>query len=115
MSEMEESRLRLSEVMQAQEEWPQDLSPKEQEILAEQLAFRRRMEELARGLVGSEYWELLSLVLVEGLEDAKGALEIESTDDKRIRICQGEAKAYRSAFNLIIQLSKAGSEEKNVG
>jgi hypothetical protein len=71
------------------------------------------MRELARGLVGSEYWELVSVVLVEGLEDAKGALEAEATDDRRIRICQGEAKAYRSAFNLIIELSNATSEEKD--
>jgi hypothetical protein len=56
---------------------------------------------------------LISLVLIEGLEDAKGALEIESTEDRRIRICQGEAKAYRSAFNLIVELSNFDSEEKD--
>ena len=107
--------LRLSEVMQAQESWPEDLPQQEQEILTEQLAFRRKMEELARGLISSEYWELISLVLIEGLEDAKAALESESTDDRRIRFCQGGAAAYRSAFNLVIALSNGSTEDKNVG
>ena len=69
------------------------------------------MVELAKGLVSSEYWELVSLVLVNGLEDAKSALESESTDDRTIRVCQGEAKAYRSAFNTIVEWSKSTEEE----
>jgi len=69
------------------------------------------MAELARGLISSEYWELVSLVLIEGLEDAKGALENEATDDKRIRVCQGEAKAYRDAYNYVVRLSKYSPEE----
>jgi hypothetical protein len=53
------------------------------------------------------------MVLIDGLEDAKGALESEATDDRQLRVCQGEAKALRSAFNLIIALSKDASEEAN--
>jgi hypothetical protein len=71
------------------------------------------MEELARGLVSSEYWELVSLVLIEGLEDAKGALESESTDDKTLRVRQGESKAYRSAYNQFLSLSKDVSKEQH--
>ena len=62
------------------------------------------MRELARGLVGSEYWEMLSLVLIQGLEDAKGALENETISSDQFRLRQGEAKAYRSAFNMILEL-----------
>jgi hypothetical protein len=105
--------LRLSEALQARESWPEDLPEDQLRLLEEQLSFRRKMEELARGLVSSEYWELLALVLVEGLEDAKGALEGEATDDRRMRVCQGEAKAYRAAYNLIISLSQSGKEREN--
>lgn len=73
------------------------------------------MLELARGLVGSDYWELVSLVLVEGLEDAKQTLESEGTGDRDLRIKQGEAKAYRSAFNLVISLSSVDDEAKEEG
>jgi hypothetical protein len=54
----------------------------------------------------------VSLVLIDGLEGAKGALESETLDDKGLRIAQGEAKAYRSAFNLVLQLSDEPDEEK---
>lgn len=64
------------------------------------------MRELARGLLGSEYWELVSNVLINGLETAKGTLENETVEDKYFRVAQGEAKAYRSAFNLIVELGK---------
>jgi hypothetical protein len=74
-------------------------------------AFLRRAKELARGLVGSEYWEIVSLVLIEGLEDAKGALESVTTSDKDMRVKQGEAMAYRDAFNMILELGK--TEEKD--
>jgi hypothetical protein len=53
------------------------------------------------------------MVLVDGLESAKGALESVATDDTRLRVCQGEAKAYRSAYNTIIEMSRDVSEEAN--
>jgi hypothetical protein len=71
------------------------------------------MKELARGLKDSEYWDLVSLVLIDGLEDAKGALESETTSDKDMRLHQGAAKAYREAFNLLVDLAGNVSEEKN--
>jgi hypothetical protein len=71
------------------------------------------LKELARGLLSSEYWELVSLILISGLEDAKGALENVTTDDRNLRLCQGEAKAYRDAYNLVVSMSEVDSEEKH--
>jgi hypothetical protein len=73
------------------------------------------MVELARGLVGSEYWEFIHLLLVTGLEEAKALLEQESTSDDKIRFCQGQAAAYRAAINDILRWSDGDSEEINVG
>jgi hypothetical protein len=72
------------------------------------------LRELARGLLSSEYWELVSLVLIDGLETAKGSLESETIEDRYIRVSQGEAKAYRSAYNMLVSLA-ANMEEKNGG
>ena len=69
------------------------------------------MQELARGLVGSEYWELLHLILVSNLEEAKGALESEVTSVEQFRLRQGEAKAYRHVHSFILKLSRSTSEE----
>jgi len=69
------------------------------------------MQELARGLVGSEYWELLHLILVSNLEEAKGALESEVTSVEQFRLRQGEAKAYRNVHSFILKLSRSTSEE----
>ena len=73
------------------------------------------MRELARGLLDSEYWEMLKLVLVQGLEDAKGALESETTSDRDLRIKQGEAKAYLSAHNMIVDLARLDASEDGDG
>ena len=88
-------------------------SPQKDQAPTEAQQYLLRMKELARGLLGSEYWELVSLTLIEGLENAKAALESEATDDRTIRVRQGEANAYRSAYNKIIDLSKEASEEEN--
>jgi hypothetical protein len=61
---------------------------------------------LARGLVSSEYWELVSFVLIDGLEEAKQSLESSGTDDRTLRVRQGEALAYRAAFNSMLELGK---------
>jgi len=108
MPEMEGLKLSLSQLLAQEPQEGQELSHQEEQ----EQAFLKRMRELARGLVGSEYWELLSLVLIEGLEEAKGALESETITVEQFRIRQGEAKAYRSAFNLILGLGKI-VEEKN--
>ena len=107
------SPLQLEQALQAPVEWDPELPEAEQRILREQQEFLRKLRELARGLLNSEYWELVSLVLVDGLENAKGALESETIDDRSLRISQGEAKAYRSAFNMIVRLSEDVSEEKH--
>ena len=73
--------------------------------------FLRRMQELARGLVGSEYWELVNIVFVSDMETAKGALEEPSTSDRDLRVNQGAARALRMARNFILKLSKV--EENN--
>lgn len=70
------------------------------------------MVELSRGLVGSEYWELVSIVLVEGLEDAKAELEQESLSETKLRIAQGKAIGLRNAFNLLLALSNHVEEKK---
>ena len=75
--------------------------------------FLKKMQELARGLRDSEYWDLVSLVLIQGLEDAKGALESETTSDRDMRLHQGEAKAYREAFNLFVGLAAKSPEVKD--
>ena len=72
------------------------------------------MQELARGLVDSEYWELVSLVLINDLETAKGALEDTSISDKEFRVQQGAASALRSVHNFILKLgAKEESEDEN--
>jgi hypothetical protein len=63
--------------------------------------------------VDSEYWELVSIVLIQGLEDAKDALENVSTSDTDFRLRQGEAKAYRETYNFLFALSKVVTEENN--
>ena len=93
-------------------EWPKDskeLSSEDQQTLA----YLKRMQELARGLRDSEYWDLVSLVLIQGLEDAKGALESETTSDRDMRLHQGGAKAYREAFNLFVGLAAKSPEVKD--
>jgi hypothetical protein len=69
------------------------------------------MQELSRGLVGSEYWELLRLLLVSDLETAKGALEDTMISDKDFRVKQGEAKALLSFHNFILKLAADVVEE----
>jgi hypothetical protein len=71
------------------------------------------MQELARGLVGSEYWELVRVVLVTDLENAKAMLEDTSISDKDFRIKQGAANALRSAHNFMVELSKVEKEKEN--
>ncbi len=78
------------------------LPPEEQQ----QQRFLQKMRELARGLRDSEYWDLVSLVLIEQLEEAKSALERESTPLERMRFCQGEAHACREAVNFMLELAK---------
>jgi hypothetical protein len=90
-----------------------ECSPQEWKVEQELEALRNHLKELASGLVESKYWELVAMVLVDGLESAKGALESVATDDTRLRVCQGEAKAYRSAYNTIIEMSRDVSEEAN--
>ena len=92
--------------------------PKSPEALAElsrveteELAFLRRMRELARGLVGSEYWELVNLVLISDMETAKAALEESSTSDKDLRVNQGAAKALRSVRNFLVVLAKTEEQD----
>ena len=81
---------------------------------AEQLLqFLHKMRELARGLVSSEYWELIGVVLVEGLEVAKASLENETITIDKFRLSQGEARAYRSAYNLFLELAKEDEKEKD--
>ena len=105
------ARPSLSALLSESERPLADLSPEDQQ----ERQFLLRLRELARGLVSSEYWELVSLVLIDGLETAKGALESETIEDRALRISQGEAKAYRSAFNLLIRLSKGEEEEEKNG
>jgi hypothetical protein len=58
----------------------------------------------------------MSLVLVQGLEDAKRALESETISVEQFRLRQGEAKAYRDTFNLVLALAKTDdAEESNNG
>jgi hypothetical protein len=71
------------------------------------------MKELARGLVDSEYWELIRVVLISDLEAAKSMLEEPSISDKDFRVKQGEAKALRSAHNFIVRLGTTDKEESN--
>ena len=92
---------------------PQELASPE---YREQSRVLRRLAELARGLRGSEYWQLLQEVLiVDGLEVAKAALESEAVSDKELRVRQGEAKAYTRAYNTLIELAKMRFEEKEDG
>jgi len=69
------------------------------------------MRELARGLVGSEYWELINVVMISDMETAKGLLENPSTSDKDLRVNQGAARALRMARNFILRLSKEEEED----
>jgi hypothetical protein len=69
------------------------------------------MQELARGLVDSEYWELINVVLVSDMESAKALLEEPSTSDRDLRVAQGSAKALRLARNFFLRLAK--TEEEN--
>lgn len=64
------------------------------------------MLELARGLVDSEYWELVRLILVNDLELAKSALEDTRLSESELRVHQGEAKALTSAHNFIVDLAR---------
>ena len=89
----------------------QEYSPEE---LQEQ-RYLERMRELARGLVDSEYWDLVSVSIIEELEIAKGALESVTIGDKEFRIKQGEAQAYRNAFNKILKLAETDTEESSDG
>ena len=100
----------LAELQSRPEVAPEDLGSLNSEELA-QHQFLLKMRELAKGLVSSEYWELVSLVLIQGLEDAKTTLESTSSDDRAIRVCQGEARAYRSAHNSILRLAREPEEE----
>lgn len=108
--------------MEARNRWPLaellsapemlDTSEPNKEALEAQ-KYLQRLRELANGLVSSEYWELISLVLIDGCEEAKARLESVTTSDKDLRVSQGEAQAYRSAYNLIVNLSKEKAEEKH--
>lgn len=69
------------------------------------------MQELARGLVDSEYWELVRVAIIEELELAKGALESETISDRDFRIRQGEVKAYEAIHNKFLTLAAEASEE----
>jgi len=73
------------------------------------------MRELARGLKGSEYWELLNVVILGSLEAAKAPLENPSSSVDRLRYCQGQAGALREIYNFLLELAKDEEEEKDVG
>ena len=89
-------------------EWPKD--PEEVAKLPledqEALKFLLKMRELARGLVDSEYWELINVVMVNDMETAKDVLEDTSASDKDLRVAQGAARALREARNFLLTLSK---------
>ena len=104
----------LLELLAAQ---PQVRDPQEslsQEELQER-QFLERMRELARGLLGSEYWDFLSVAIIEELELAKAALENETISDKDFRIRQGEAKAYTVIYNKIVALGAEKPKENENG
>ena len=75
--------------------------------------FLERMQELSRGLVDSEYWELVRVAIIEELEIAKGALESETISDKDFRIKQGEAKALTMIHNKFLKLAASVKEKEN--
>ena len=107
MGMLKEDRPDSLEVLLSQP-WPKDPEelaklPKEQQ---EQFKFLNRMQELARGLVDSEYWELINIVLISDMETAKSALEEPSTSDRDLRVNQGAARALRNARNFFVRLSK---------
>jgi len=93
-------------------EWPRDpagLGLVEQE----EYRFLLRMVELARGLVDSEYWELVRVVLIGDLELAKAGLENVSASEKDLRVNQGAARALLSLHNFILKLSRGVEENVN--
>ena len=69
------------------------------------------MRELARGLLDSEYWELLSFVLINDMEDAKAMLEKPSTNDRDIRVNQGAAAALWNVGSFLTKLAKVEDED----
>ena len=105
-----ERPVRLEDLLSRQ--WPKDKASLSR-VETEELSFLKRMQELARGLVGSEYWELVKLLIVSDMEDAKGALEDTSIGEKDLRVKQGAVKAIRELHNFILTLSKIEVEEEN--
>ena len=105
-----ERPVRLEDLLSRQ--WPKDKASLSR-VETEELSFLKRMRELARGLVGSEYWELVKLLIVSDMEDAKGALEDTSIGEKDLRVKQGAVKAIRELHNFILTLSKIEVEEEN--
>ena len=93
-------------------EWPQDLTELTREE-QEGLKLLRHHQELARGLVDSEYWELIRFLIVSDLEAAKSALEDTEISEKDFRVKQGEARALLSFHNFILKLSKIPEEKEN--
>lgn len=55
----------------------------------------------------------MSLVLINGLETAKASLENEGSSENTLRIAQGESKAYRGAFNVILKLAEEEKETED--
>jgi hypothetical protein len=93
-------------------EWPRDPAGLPQ-VEQEEFRFLLRMVELARGLVDSEYWELLRVVLIGDLELAKASLENISLSEKDLRVSQGKAAALLSLHNFILKLSRGVEENVN--
>lgn len=69
------------------------------------------MKELARGLKASEYWELVNVVVIGDLENAKALLEDTGASDKDLRVAQGQAKALLAAYNFLVTLAQEETEE----
>ena len=88
-------------------EWPKEMSVVEEE----EHKYLLHQVELARGLVDSEYWDLLRVCLIGDLEEAKGALERIETSDRDIRVNQGKANALEQLHNFILRLSRYGDED----
>ena len=83
-------------------EWPQERSPQEEV----EYQYLLKLSELAKGLVSSPYWEVVNVIVLGDLEEAKGALERISTSERDFRVAQGKANGLREAYNLILNLSR---------
>ena len=89
---------------------PQDQREQTTEEAQEQ-AFLRRMQELARGLLDSEYWDLVSVSIAEELALARFALESPTIAEKDFRRLQGEVSAYRNIHDKLVKLAAVEKKE----